>query len=58
MSDTAFRLLQRHQWLDDRLRKAQSRSFADPFEIMRLKRLKLTIKDRIAALARKPAPQR
>ena len=52
MSDTTFRLLERHQRLDDHLRRAQSRRFADPFEIMRLKKLKLAIRDRLARLAR------
>lgn len=51
MSDTTFRLLERHQRLDDHLRRAQSRRFADPFEIMRLKKLKLAIRDRLARLA-------
>lgn len=54
MSDTAFTLLERHQALDKALRRAQKRRFADPFEIARLKRLKLRIGDRLARLARKP----
>jgi hypothetical protein len=53
MSDTAFRLLERHQRLDDLLRRAQSLRFADPFEVARLKKLKLAIKDRLARLARR-----
>lgn len=52
MSDTTFRLLERHQKLDDHLRRAQSKRFADPFEIARLKKLKLLIRDRLAWLAR------
>ena len=47
MSDHVYRLLERHQKLDDLLRRAQSRRTADPFEILRLKKLKLAIKDRI-----------
>ena len=50
MSIRIYRLLERHQRLDDRLRRAQSRRFADPFEIRRLKKFKLAIKDRIAGL--------
>jgi len=53
MSDRNFLLLQRHQRLDDLLRRAQGRRFADPFEIMRLKKLKLAIKDRLARLSRR-----
>ena len=55
MSDSAFRLLERHQKLDDHLRRAQGRRFPDPFEIIRLKKLKLIIKERLARLARHPA---
>ncbi|WP_225205180.1 YdcH family protein [Novosphingobium huizhouense] len=51
----AYRLLERHQKLDAALRDAQARRWADPFEIARLKKLKLMIKDRLARLAR---PQR
>ena len=58
MSTSVYRLLERHQRLDDRLRNAQTRRFADPFEIGRLKRLKLAIKDRIARLANLCAPAR
>lgn len=54
MSDRIFRLMERHRRLDDLLRLAQSRRLADPFEVMRLKKLKLAIKDRLARLARRP----
>ncbi|MDP3906385.1 DUF465 domain-containing protein [Novosphingobium sp.] len=47
MSDHVYRLLERHQKLDDLLRRVQSRRAADPFEVLRLKKLKLAIKDRI-----------
>lgn len=52
MSDRAFRLLERHRKLDDLLRLAQSRRFADPLEIARLKKLKLAIKHRLARIVR------
>jgi len=52
MSNRVYRLLERHQKLDELLRRAQSRRFADPHEIGRLKKLKLAIKDRIARLSR------
>jgi len=54
MSDRAFRLLERHQKLDEVIRRAQSRRFVDPIEVMRLKKLKLAIKDRIARLLHQP----
>ena len=50
MSDRVFRLLERYQKLDAALRLAQQRRVGDPFEIVRLKRLKLALKDRIARL--------
>ena len=56
MTDSAFRLLERHQRLDERLRRAQARRFTDPIEIARLKKLKLAIKDRLARLVRRPVP--
>jgi uncharacterized protein YdcH (DUF465 family) len=51
MSNRVYRLLERHQKLDDHLRRAQSRRWVDPHEIGRLKKLKLAIKDRIARLS-------
>lgn len=55
MSERIYLLLERHQKLDDQIRRAQLRRFVDPFEIVRLKKLKLAIKDRLARLARRPA---
>lgn len=54
MTDRSFRLLERHQKVDERLRRVQASRFADPFEILRLKKLKLAIKDRLARRARSP----
>ena len=54
MSDRVFSLMQRHQKLDEALRLAQQRRVGDPFEVVRLKKLKLAIKDRIARLMRRP----
>ena len=51
MTDRVYRLLRRHQTLDEQLRRAKTRRWADPFEIMRLKKLKLAVKDRLARLA-------
>lgn len=53
MSDRYFRLLERHQKLDERLRLLQRLRAADPFELARLKKLKLALKDRLAGLLRK-----
>jgi len=56
MSDRLFHLLERHQRLDEELRMAQRRRWVDPLEIMRLKKLKLELKDRLMNLSRrKPA---
>ena len=45
--------MERHQKLDDALRRLQTRRWPDPFEIARLKKLKLAIKDRLARLSAK-----
>ncbi|MFN3516116.1 MAG: YdcH family protein [Novosphingobium sp.] len=58
MSDRVFRLLERHQRLDEALRRLQANRWPDPFEIARLKKLKLAIKDRLARLAQRPARSR
>jgi uncharacterized protein len=58
MSDRYFRLLERHQKLDERLRLMQRLRGADPFEIARLKKLKLALKDRLAGLLRGRRPVR
>ena len=51
MNDRVFRLMERHQRLDEHLRRLQASRFANPFEILRLKKLKLAIKDRLALRA-------
>lgn len=56
MSNLLYRLMERHKQLDERLRSAQSRRFADPFEIRRLKKLKLMLKDRIGRLTKRRSP--
>lgn len=53
MSDRMFRLLERHQKLDRLLSEAQRRLRPDAFEVLRLKKLKLAIKDRIAVAMRR-----
>ena len=51
MSDTIYRLLERHQKLDALLQRARVRRWPDPFELSRLKKLKLAVKDRITRTA-------
>ena len=46
--------MERHQRLDERLRHLQASRFADSLEVLRLKKLKLAIKDRLALLAKSP----
>lgn len=58
MSNRVYRLLERHQKLDEMLRRAQTGRFANSLDLLRLKKLKLAVKDRLAALARMPGAQR
>jgi uncharacterized protein len=52
MSDRLFRLMERHQKLDAMISAERARRFHDPLELLRLKKLKLAIKDRIARVLR------
>lgn len=54
MSSRLFRLMLAHQRIDDALRVEQRRRFPDPFEMSRLKKLKLRAKDLIHRLHRSP----
>ena len=61
MSNQFYYLLERHQRIDDRLRSLQSarrREFwgSDTFEIARLKKLKLALKDRLAGFVKRRTP--
>ena len=56
MSDRIFLMLERHQTLDDRLRRLQRMPWPDPFEVARLKKLKLALKDRLARVLLRRAP--
>ena len=53
MTTSHFRMLERHARIDEALRREQGRRLPDPFVTMRLKKLKLAIKDRIAAMVRR-----
>lgn len=55
MSEHVFRLMERHQKLDRLLEDARRRRWVDPLEILKLKKLKLAIKDRIVATLRRRA---
>lgn len=54
MTWRAFRLSELHRRIDEKLRREQRYSWPNPIEIVRLKKLKLAIKDKLAALAREP----
>ena len=53
MTVTAFRLMEAHQRIDHELRLEANRRWPDMFKLMRLKKMKLRIKDRLAAIALK-----
>ena len=57
MSEHVFRLMERHQKLDRLLEDARRRRWVDPLEIIKLKKLKLAIKDRIVATLRRRASE-
>ena len=52
MSRRLFRLMEHHQKLDAMIAAAQRRRASDGFELLRLKKLKLALKDRIARAMR------
>lgn len=47
MTVQAYRLMEAHQRIDAELRLESGRRRPDPFKLMRLKKLKLRIKDRL-----------
>lgn len=51
MSLRVFKLLLKHQRLDEALRTEQSRRLPDVFPIQQLKRMKLSVKDRLHKLS-------
>ena len=52
MSWRVFRLTERHRRIDDALRTELRRARPDTFALMRLKRMKLKIKDALAVPSR------
>jgi uncharacterized protein len=53
MSATTYRLTLIHRSLDDSIRREMSLRRPDTFRLLRLKKLKLAVKDRLAALMRR-----
>lgn len=53
MSASTYRLTLIHRSLDDSIRKEMKRNLPDSFRLLRLKKMKLAIKDRLTALMRK-----
>jgi hypothetical protein len=49
-----FRLTQIHRQLDEAIRRESARAAGDRYRVLRLKKLKLAVKDRLARLMRKP----
>lgn len=53
MSATTYRLTLIHRSLDDSIRKEMSLRRADPFRLLRLKKMRLAVKDRLTAMMRR-----
>ena len=52
MSSEVYRLTATHQRLDEAIREEMRRRLPDSIRLLRLKKLKLAVKDRLAALTR------
>ncbi len=55
LNPNLYRLTVLHRQLDDAERREVRRRGADPFRLLRLKTLKLVVKERLAALTMRPA---
>lgn len=55
MNSIIYRLTVIHRRLDDEIRRELKRRFPDSFRLLRLKRLRLAVKDRLHGLALKKA---
>ena len=55
MSSSTYRLMLIHRSLDSSIRKEMARKLPDSFRLLRLKKMRLAVKDRLAALMRKEA---
>lgn len=56
MSSSTYRLTLIHRSLDDSIRKELKRSRPDNFRLLRLKKMRLAVKDRLTALMRREMP--
>jgi hypothetical protein len=54
MSSSTYRLTQTHRGLDDAISREMRRPLPDSLRLLRLKKLRLAVKDRLAALMRRP----
>ena len=52
MSNDVYRLTSTHHRLDEAIRDEMKRVWPDSIRLLRLKKLKLAVKDRLAALVR------
>jgi hypothetical protein len=55
MSSSTYRLTQTHRRLDDAISREMSRRLPDSLKLLRLKKLRLLVKDRLAKLMRRSA---
>jgi hypothetical protein len=53
MSSSTYRLMQIHRSLDESIRKEMRRGLPDTFRLLRLKKMKLSVKDRLTAMMRR-----
>ena len=58
MTTRMFMLLEKHARLDDELRHEQRRRLPDPFKMLRLKKMKLAVKDRLQRLTLRKVEKR
>jgi hypothetical protein len=54
MSSSTYRLTQTHRRLDDAISSEMRRRLPDSLKLLRLKKLRLLVKDRLAKLMRRP----
>lgn len=55
MNPHIYRLSVLHRQLDDAVHREARRRGGDPFRLLRLKKLKLAVRDRLASLMHRPA---
>ncbi|HEX8308157.1 MAG TPA: YdcH family protein [Allosphingosinicella sp.] len=55
MSSTAYRLTHIHRRLDEAISREMTRRLPDSLKLLRMKKLRLAVKDRLTALTRRTA---